>query len=49
MDQPDFEFPIYSWMGHSLAHFEGDTLVIEVTGQVADTWFDHAEITTLKN
>ena len=21
VDQPDFEFPIYSWMGHSLAHF----------------------------
>ncbi len=42
VDQPDFEFPIYSWMGHSLAHFEGDTLVIEVTGQVGDTWFDHA-------
>jgi hypothetical protein len=42
VDQPEFEFPIYSWMGHSLAHFEGDTLVIEVTGQGADTWFDHA-------
>jgi len=42
VDQPDFEAPIYSWMGHSLAHFEGDTLVIDVTDQLADTWFDHA-------
>ncbi|MDA1369569.1 MAG: hypothetical protein O2971_02245 [Proteobacteria bacterium] len=42
MDQPDFQAPIYSWMGHSLGHFEGDTLVIDVTDQVADTWFDHA-------
>jgi hypothetical protein len=42
VDQPDFEAPIYSWMGHNLAHYEGDTLVIDVTDQVADTWFDHA-------
>lgn len=42
MDQPDFEAPIFSWMGHSLGHFEGDTLVIDVTDQVPDTWFDHA-------
>jgi hypothetical protein len=42
MDQPDFQAPIFSWMGHSLGHFEGDTLVIDVTDQVPDTWFDHA-------
>ena len=42
MNQPDFEAPIYSWMGHSLGRLEGDTLVIEVTDQVPDTWFDHA-------
>ena len=42
VDQPDFEAPILSWMGHNLAHYEGDTLVIEVTDQVPDTWFDHA-------
>ena len=42
VDQPDFEAPIYSWMGHNLAHYEGDTLVIDVTDQVPDTWFDHA-------
>lgn len=42
MNQPDFEAPVYSWMGHSLGRFEGDTLVIEVTDQVADTWLDSA-------
>jgi hypothetical protein len=42
MDEPDYEAPIYTWMGHSLGRFEGDTLVIDVTDQVADTWFDHA-------
>ena len=42
MDQPDFQAPIYTWMGHSLGTFEGDTLVIDVTDQLADTWFDHA-------
>ena len=42
MDLPDFEAPIYAWMGHSRGHFEGDTLVIKVTDQVPDTWLDHA-------
>ncbi len=42
MNRPDFEAPIYSWMGHSRASFEGDTLVIDVTDQVPDTWLDHA-------
>jgi hypothetical protein len=42
VDQPDFEAPILSWMGHNLARFDGDTLVIEVTDQVPDTWLDHA-------
>lgn len=42
MNQPDFEAPIFSWMGHARGHFEGDTLVIDVTDQVPDTWFDHA-------
>ncbi|CAN0383433.1 unnamed protein product, partial [Discosporangium mesarthrocarpum] len=42
VDRPDFEAPVYSWMGHSRARFEGDTLVIDVTDQVPDTWFDHA-------
>lgn len=34
--------PVDSWMGQSFAQWEGDTLVVEVTGQVADTWFDRA-------
>ena len=42
MNEPDYEAPIYTWMGHSLGSFDGDTLVIDVTDQVADTWFDHA-------
>jgi len=36
------EPPIDSWMGWSNGHWEGDTLVIEVTGQNDDTWFDRA-------
>jgi len=36
------EAPIDSWMGQSYGHWEGDTLVIEVTGQNASTWFDRA-------
>ena len=42
MNRPDFEAPIFSWMGHSRGRFEGNTLVIDVTDQVPDTWFDHA-------
>jgi len=42
MNRPDFEAPVLSWMGHSLGRFEGDTLVIDVTDQMPDTWFDHA-------
>ena len=42
VDQPDYEAPILSWMGHNLASYDGDTLVIDVTDQVPDTWFDHA-------
>jgi hypothetical protein len=29
-------------MGHSAGHWEGDTLVIDVTGQNDQTWFDRA-------
>lgn len=42
IDQPDFEAPVDSWMGHSLAHWEGDTLVVNVSDQVADSWLDRA-------
>ena len=34
--------PVDSWMGQSHAKWDGDTLVVEVTGQMADTWFDRA-------
>jgi hypothetical protein len=42
MDRPDFKAPVPSWMGHSLGSWDGDTLVIEVTEQMPDSWFDHA-------
>lgn len=31
-----------SWMGHSFGKWEGDTLVVEVTGNHDGTWFDRA-------
>jgi hypothetical protein len=31
-----------SWMGHSVGHWEGDTLVIDVTGFNDQSWFDRA-------
>lgn len=34
--------PVDSWMGQSVAHWEGNTLVIEVTGQNDSTWFDRS-------
>ena len=34
--------PVESWMGHSVGRWDGDTLVVDVTDQVADTWFDRA-------
>lgn len=36
------EAPVDSWMGQSFAHWDGDTLVVEVTGQNDRTWFDRA-------
>ena len=34
--------PVDSWMGHSLGHWEGDTLVVNVTDLNDKTWFDRA-------
>ena len=34
--------PAESWMGWSNGRWEGETLVIDVTSQNEDTWFDHA-------
>ena len=31
-----------TWMGHSAGKWEGDTLVVDVTSQVDNTWFDRA-------
>lgn len=42
VDQPELESQVDAWMGHSNAHWEGDTLVVRVTGQMPDTWFDRA-------
>jgi hypothetical protein len=40
MDRPDFESPFDTWMGHSIGRWEGETLVVDVTSQVPDTWLD---------
>lgn len=34
--------PADSWMGWSNGHWEGETLVIDVTSQVEDTWLDRS-------
>ncbi|HLK48860.1 MAG TPA: hypothetical protein VKT49_12030 [Bryobacteraceae bacterium] len=36
------EAPTPSWMGWSRGHWEGDTLVVDVTGQREESWFDRA-------
>ena len=40
MNRPDFEAPVDAWMGHSLGSFDGETLVIDVSAQMPDTWLD---------
>ncbi|HLH38210.1 MAG TPA: hypothetical protein VKX39_03605 [Bryobacteraceae bacterium] len=34
--------PIDTWMGQSVGHWEGDTLVVDVTGLDERTWFDRS-------
>jgi hypothetical protein len=34
--------PFNSWMGHSVGRWDGDTLVVDVTSQVDQTWFDRS-------
>jgi len=34
--------PFDTWMGHSIGHWEGDTLVVDVTSFNDQTWFDRA-------
>jgi len=34
--------PVDSWMGQSVAHWEGDTLVVKVTGLNDQSWLDRA-------
>ena len=40
LDRPGTEAQLPSWMGYSLGHYEGDTLVVDVSAQMADAWFD---------
>jgi len=40
MDRAGTQAPLPSWMGYSLGRWEGDTLVVNVTSQMTDTWFD---------
>ena len=34
--------PLDSWMGQSVGRWEGDSLVVRVTGQTDQTWFDRS-------
>jgi len=36
------EAPVDSWMGQSFGHWEGETLVVDVTGFNDQSWFDRA-------
>jgi hypothetical protein len=36
------ESPVDTWMGHSVGHWEGETLVVDVSSFNDQTWFDSA-------
>lgn len=40
LDRPGTRGELPSWIGYSVGRWEGHTLVVEVTDQVAETWFD---------
>lgn len=40
LDRPGSAAPASSWMGYSLGRWEGETLVVDVSDQMPDTWFD---------
>lgn len=40
LDRPGTRADLPSWMGYSVGRWEGNTLVVEVTDQMADTWLD---------
>lgn len=42
MNKPGTQGAVDSWMGYNLGRWEGDTLVIDVTEQMEDTWLDSA-------
>ena len=42
LNRPGTEAELPSWMGYSLGRFEGDALVVDVSAQVPETWFDSA-------
>jgi hypothetical protein len=42
MDRPTLDAQVDSWMGHNVGRWDGETLVIDVSAQVADTWLDSA-------
>jgi hypothetical protein len=42
MNRPGSEAPVDSWMGYNLGRWQGDTLVIDVTGQMEESWLDSA-------
>ena len=52
LDRPGTRAELPSWMGYSVGRWEGETLVVLVTDQVAETWFDasgnyHSDLLTV--